>query len=204
MKNLFLIILTILFGLPAVTWGNILDMTSPKLQQFVESNRQALHALTNCFADAFSNRDIQIYYFYTKDNAVPRASHYPDEAGVSIMIRENQEPFDEFICLYFEAVNSKSEKNFLELYAQAESGAISKTNFVREMRRVEFTATKTTRDLIKGIKFNEDLISRSYFYKRFNDCPSEFDKFLEYQIKISPHRSVVKELEEKYDSLRKP
>src|SRR5438876_5736803 len=127
----------------------ILNKVSPKLRQFLIEHPTALRPLTNVLSVAFAERTLQLYYFYSDDESVARASHdYPDESVVAIFIRENQQPLDEFISLIFEAQNSTSEKQFLKLFAKAKSGAISKNDFARDIVRLEFDATKRTRDLL--------------------------------------------------------
>ena len=185
--------------------GRILNTLSPKLRQFLSENPKAYQSLTNSLSEAFAKRTLQLYYFYSDDESIARASHYyPNEAAVGIFIRENQQALDEFICLVFEAINSISEKGFLELFAKAESGEISKDNFTREIAKLEFKAAKRTRDLLMGIRPSGSEAFRSYYYKRFKDCPDDFEDFLLYSKKVSsPHRDSTKEWEMKYDLLRK-
>jgi hypothetical protein len=185
--------------------GHVLNMASPKLREFLAENSKALQLLTNTLSEAFSNRTIQVYYFYSDDDSIARASHYyPDESVVGVLIRENQLPFDEFTCLLFEAINSTSEKHFQELFAKAQSGEISKSDFVKEMRQTEFIAIKRTRDALKKIGVAKNVAAKSYFYKRFAESPDSFDDFVVYRQKVaSPHRDTTQELEAKYDLLRK-
>ena len=180
-------------------------MASPKLRQFLAKHPEASKSLTNSLYQAFGHKVVQLYYFYSDNDAVPRASHYyPTESAVGIIIRENQQPSDEFICLLFELLNSGGEKQFKELFRKAESGEISRTNFAQEMLKVEFTAAKTTRDLLRTLKFGKKEIAESYYYNRFIDCPDEFNNFVDYCRRVSsPNRDPIKDFEEKYDGLRK-
>jgi len=114
-----------------------------------------------------------------------------------------QEPLDEFICLLFEIINSTNEKHFMELAAKAQAGEISKEDFVRGIDGIEFMAMKRTRDLLRGIKFAKTDTANSYNYKRLSETPDNFDDFLLYRKKVSPHRDARKEYEAKYDFLRK-
>jgi hypothetical protein len=202
------IIFLFLLFLYTSSWGqerNILDMVSPKLQQFLIGHSAASELLTNVLSEAFSNRTVQLYYFYSNDKSNPRASHYyPDESVVGITIRENQQPSDEFICLIFEAMNSESERSFQELVHKAESGDISRADFARKMLKVEFKAVKRMRGLISNVKLSDKEIADSYYYNRFVECPNKFEDFLTYAKRISPsERDPVKEFEAKYDLLQK-
>ncbi len=184
--------------------GDVSTIVSPKLREFLGKNQKALHVLTNTISEAFSNRTFQVYYFYSDDDSIGRASHYyPDESVVGILIRENQQPLDEFISLLFESINSTSEKHFQQVFEKVKSGAISKSDFVKEMDRTEFIAIKRTRDALKGIPVTKNEAGESYFYKRFVECPDGFDDFVAYSKKVaSPHRDTTKEWEAKYDFLR--
>jgi len=183
----------------------ILNKVSPKLRQFLIEHPTALRPLTNVLSVAFAERTLQLYYFYSDDESVARASHdYPDESVVAIFIRENQQPLDEFISLIFEAQNSTSEKQFLKLFAKAKSGAISKNDFARDIVRLEFDATKRTRDLLEGIKLGRGEIKKSHYYKLCKDVPNDFEEFLLYSKRVSaPQRDIIKHYEAIYDSLRK-
>ncbi|MDB6016687.1 MAG: hypothetical protein JWR19_1176 [Pedosphaera sp.] len=119
------------------------------------------------------------------------------------MIRENQQPIDEFISLLFEIVNSTGEKQFLALSAKAEAGTISKSDFVRDVGIEEFKATKRVRDLLRKMTFNKNETLNSYFYKRFKDTPDDYEAFDLYSKKVSPNRDVTKDVESEYDFLQK-
>jgi hypothetical protein len=184
---------------------NILNQVSPKLQQFLMEHPTALRPLTNVLSAAFADRTLRLYYLYSDDESVPRASHdYPEESVVAIFIRENQQPSDEFISLLFEAQNSTSEKQFLNLCAEATSGSISKNDFAQDFGRLEFDAAKRTRDFLKDIKMGRGEINKSHYYKLFRAVPDDFEEFLIYTKNVSsPPRDLIKEYEAKYDLLRK-
>jgi hypothetical protein len=135
---------------------------------------------------------------------VPRASHdYLNKSEVAIYIRENQQPLDEFISLLFEALNSTSENKFLELFAQAKSATIGKSEFACAGCKLEFDAARHTRDLLKDIKLRKSERNKSSFYKLVMGTPNNFEDFLVYSKNVSPrHRDIVKEWGMKYDSLQ--
>src|SRR5205809_7066972 len=102
---LLLALLPSAFGASAARFTGML---SPKLRQFLQAHPPALAELTNSFDAAFTNRTIQIYYFYETDESMARAYHYyPKDLSVVIVLRENQEPSDELITLLFELINSR-------------------------------------------------------------------------------------------------
>ncbi|HXI68995.1 MAG TPA: hypothetical protein VNN22_01420 [Verrucomicrobiae bacterium] len=182
---------------------------SPKLSQFIIDHPQASKLLTNILSEAFSNRTVQLYYYYSDDKSIPSAFHYyPSESVVGITIRENQLPSDEFISLVFEVLNSESEKHFQDLYQKAQLGSISRTNFAQEIMKVEFKAAKRTRDLIGSLKLSDKEMAESKQCRRFIECPNEFEDFLSYTEKVNQitnalRRDPIKEYEMQYDSLRK-
>jgi hypothetical protein len=177
---------------------------SPQLQQFLSDHPQASQILSKGLAEAFSNRKLLIYYFYTKNESVPRASHiYPDKSSVSIFLRENQLPCDEYICLFFEILNSEGESNFQQLALKARAGQISKKDFATCIMRQEFQAVKRTRDSIGSLGLNQKEIGDSYYFNRFVNTPNDFDKFLVYIKQVSPQRDQFAEYERYYDNLNK-
>jgi hypothetical protein len=183
---------------------NILDMSSPKLRQFLVGHPVASITLSNIYVEAFSNRSVHIFYFYSDDESVPRAHHsYADEASVNIFIRENQQPSDECLSLIFEMINSEGEKRFLQLADMAKSGKITKQDFVKEVMRQEFKAVRKIQSLIGGFNLNNTETHESYFYNRIANCPGNFEDFLTYKKKVSPNRDQVKEYGQWYDYLRK-
>src|SRR5262249_55874707 len=151
-----------------------------------------------------SNRTIQIYYFYTEDASVPRASHIcADEALLRISIRENQQASDECICLMFEILNSEGDDRFKKLSEQAMKGTKSKSYFVKEVMRQEFYAVKKTQALLGHFGLSKSEISESYYYNRFIQSPDDFEEYLSYKKEVSPDRDQEKEYGQLYDSLRK-
>src|SRR5260221_8516873 len=126
---------------------NILNVISPKLGRFITEHPEAGGALSNALSDAFVSKKLQsrFYYFYSDDPSAPTALHYyPDKSSVALVIRENQQPCDECICLIFEALNSMGQNRFQDLFERAKTGTISKTNFVREVMGQELQALKKT------------------------------------------------------------
>jgi hypothetical protein len=168
---------------------------------------QAEKILTNAFSSAFAKKTVGLYYFYSYDESQPRSFHYyPDNVGwpeVVLCVRENQNPMDEFITLLFETLNSKSEDGFTKLGQEAYLGTISKEQFAKEVLRYEFETTKNTRATLLKLKFGKKETKDSDYYRRFIECPTNFDDFLSYSKKVSQSRDVMKEYELKYDSLRK-
>jgi hypothetical protein len=184
--------------------SNLLSAASPKLRQFLADHLEASQALSNVLAEAFATRTVRLYYFYSDNESVARAFHYyPEKSVVGIMMRENQQPCDECMCLIFEMLNSEGEKRFGQLEEKAKDGTVSKEGFVREVLRQEFQAVKKTQALIGQFKLSQKEITESYYYDRFIRCPSEFDEFLSYKTKVSPKRADLKGYYQIYDSLRK-
>jgi len=181
----------------------VVGMASPKLKQFLVDHPTASQALSNVLSEAFSSRSVQLYYFYSEDESRSRAFHYyPDGRTVGLILRENQEPSDEFICLIFEALNSENESGFAKLIPMARSGSISKTDYVKGILELEFESVKKTKSLLKNVKFTETEMAESYSYNRYANCPDTFDDFLAYKIKVSPKRDQIKEYGAQYDYLR--
>jgi hypothetical protein len=180
---------------------------SPKLRQFLSDHPLAAKTLTNTISKVFSNRTVDLFYFYDDDDHTkPPAYHYyphkPGNAEVIICVRENQAPLDEYLCLLFESLNSRSEANFVKLTQEAREGKISRDAFAREILRSEFTASLDTRTAMMNLNLDKSDTIGSYYYKRVLNSPGKFDDFLLY-IKKDSKRDVFKEYQEKYDEIRK-
>jgi hypothetical protein len=190
------------------TESNLLSATfSPKLRTFLTANPAAFKAMTNALFDTFSNRTFQIFYFYSDDESTARASHfYPNQEGLAqvvISARENQDPLDEFISVFYETINSRGETQFGKVLQDARSGILSRDDFARAILKLEFDAVRKTRDAIKALKFSEKETSKSHYYRVFVECPDNFEESLAYSKKISPTRDAFKEYQLKYDAYRK-
>jgi hypothetical protein len=187
--------------------SNILGGASPKLKKFLSDKPQAAKIFTNAISSAFSNRTVQLFYFYSEDDSTPWAYHfYPNQAGspeVMLCVRENQTPLDEFITTLFEIENSKNEDNFTKISQDAYYGTISREQFAKDVLQYEFEATKDTRAILLALKLGKKETGNSYYYPRFLECPTNFDGFLSYSKNASTNRDVMKEYELKYDRVRK-
>src|SRR6266404_4266178 len=167
-KPKFVLLALTVLSLPA--WSQQTDFftPSPKLKLLLAGSPPARTALSNACAGAFSGRTVGLYYFYSDTDAVPRAYHYyPNtvgQAAVVICVRENQEPWDELICLVFELLNSKSEKQFGGLFERARAGTITRDEFARAALRFEFEAVKTTREVVRGFPLSRKERQKSHYY----------------------------------------
>jgi hypothetical protein len=196
-----------LFCVSSWAQNNIVREASPKLQKFLSDNPVAAKVFKNAISNAFSNRTVRLFYFYSDDDSEAPAFHfYPNTAGspdVMLCICENQPPLDEFITTLFETLNSRNENAFENLFQDAYLGTKSREQFATEISRFEFEATKDTRSILLTLKFRKKEINESYYYRKFIECPTNFDGFLSYSRRVSPHRDAITEYELKYDSLRK-
>lgn len=204
LKKISLILLVLLTGISSRGHEtNIYSMMSPKLRQFLADYPDVSGSLSNVLSEAFSNRTVQLYYFYTDNESVARASHYyQNESSVVIGIQENQRPSDQCICLIFEALNSEGEKRFYELAAEALSGNISRADFARGMMRQEFQAVKKMQKLLQGFKYSKREFGKSDYYEAFIECPDTFEAFLNLVTSAVSVRNELKDYEEEYDALR--
>jgi hypothetical protein len=173
---------------------------SPKLKQFLADHPVAAASLSHALSEAFGNRKLVFYYFYSDDESVARAAHYyPNPTSVTIIVRENQLPCDECICLLFEVLNSEGEPRFQQLVGMAKAGTISRVDYATEVLKQEFIAGKKTRDLILKFGLSQQEIAESYCYNRLVQCPDNFDASLSYTLKVSPNRHAFEDYERYYD-----
>jgi hypothetical protein len=194
----------------SVCWAqgrNFFDSVSPKLNKFLIDNPAACKVLTNALVNAFATNSLTLYYFYSDDESQARAYHYyPNTAGsasVYIFVRENQTALDEFIALFFETLNTKGQDRFVKLFEKAKAGTISKSEFAKEILKVEFEAMKKAQAVFTSLKFSKKETNKSDLYRVVVECPTEYEEFELHCTKDSPHRDPIKEYESKYDLLRK-
>lgn len=165
----------------------------------------ATHLFTNTISDAFKERSVQIYYYYSDDKSVAKAYHYyPSESVVGLCICENQLPIDEFTSIIFESFNSTNEKEFRDLAHLAELGELTKTNYAQQIMRLEFKAARATQQTLVNLEASKKETSESLSYKLYINCPNTFEDFLKYTEEVSSGRDPIKEYEAQYDSLHKP
>lgn len=185
----------------------LFSQLSPDLQKFMAAHPAALTILSNSFSESFSNRPVGLFYFYSTNETVARAAHfYPGAAGVRevfICVQENQHPIDQFITLLFEIVNARNERQFKSLMDDAYNDSVSKEVFVSTIGRLEFAATLDTRALLIPLRFSKKEIKQSDYYKRFLNCPTNYEAFLAYQKDTRSKRDPDKFYEAEYDQLRK-
>lgn len=205
MKNWVISLLIASVLIPAVEAQDpLFGHLSPKLANFLKSRPEAFSALTNSLRQSFETQSWQLYYFYSEDPSSPRAYHfYPGHNSVSIAVRENQEPVDEYSCLIFEIRNAANSPRFTELFEKAQRNAIERDDFIRTMTLIEFQAVKQTRDILKGVSLSAQEQKQSYYYDRFLKSPDDFDEFLIYrETTRTPEMDAKKHRGEIYDQLR--
>jgi hypothetical protein len=182
----------------------ILNMVSPKLKEFLLEHSVELKCLTNALSQAFTDRKLELFYYYSDDESTPRSfQSYPSESVVSITIRENQQPVDQFICLLYEVMNSESEERVGKLCRMAQTKDISRTTFAHDLLKMEFDTLKKTRDLIRSLNFSKKDISASFYYESFMKCPDNFEAFLTYEKTLSSNYDPLANYELEYDSLER-
>lgn len=181
-----------------------LDMTSPSLKAFLLQRPKELECLTNIFSQVFTNKKVEIFYFYSEEDSKPRSFQtYPDESTVNISIRENQKPVDQFICLVYESLNSEGSVELAKICQRAESGNISKEDFAQGLLKIEFGAVKKTRDILTSLKLKKRDISESDYYESFKRCPDEFKAFISYEKSTSTNYDPIANYEAQYDAIQK-
>jgi hypothetical protein len=207
-KRLLALLLVLLSLVSCPAQGtNLLLACSPKLRTLLAAHPEAFNAFTNACCLATRTNSVALVYFYCEDDSVARGrpvflrtAGMPD---VLICVRENQQPWDEFVCIVFELFNTLSRPQFEELLARAKTGTISRNDFPREIIRVEFERTVLPlRDLLVKMKLTRKEKAKSYFYPKSLGCPDDFEAFLSYQKKTSPQRDLTRQYQEQYDQLR--
>jgi hypothetical protein len=173
---------------------------SPKLKEFLSFHPKELSLLTNFVVGSFSNKTVRIMYYYSEDGADARAYHYyPDAKTVSIVLKENQEVCDEFICILFELINSQSQSLFVSLSREVAAGSIDKNEFAREVLKREHQAMLRAKNLLRQVNPSKEIAS-CYSYQRLAECADKFEEFYENIRSKTPE--IIKNYEEMYDVMR--
>jgi len=182
-------------------------VVSPKLRQFLAGNPSAEQIISEVMSVSFSNRPVQIYYFYSDDDSRPRGGLYyageTRESPITLTIRENQETCDEYLTLLLWTLYSQGEKRTIELMEQAKTGALSRADFEREVKQQEFQVLLKARGLLKRLKLTTSERESSFYYKWIAECPDDFVEFLLYKPKGAVSCNPSSQPKDFYDSLRK-
>ena len=179
------------------------DEMSASLKAFLSTNAAMRKALDGVISELPSGSALHLKYAPSASGSVARATHGYDESGIIVSLAADQQPYDEFIGLYFEIANSISRKSFEALMEEARAGTIAKDKFPFEILRIEFRAVKRTRDVIRSIAISAEQQRTSYFYPRFSDCPDDFDAFLAYRKRVSPKRNPIDDYKQLYEKLQR-
>jgi hypothetical protein len=186
------VVILILLCLSLSTSAKAQDTFSPRLIKFLESHPAASCTFSNEImkAKGTANNRIEIFYFYNNDPNALTAHHnmFAQTTEIAIFVLEGQEPCDEYLDILFEVLNLSGDKRFQELYQQAMSGSISRSNFVSEMLRQEFQTVKTLQHLIPSLRLTPQEISKSKDYDIWLHSPDDFDDFVIYSRKHSGGR----------------
>ncbi|HEY3762884.1 MAG TPA: hypothetical protein VGN23_14155 [Verrucomicrobiae bacterium] len=179
-------------------------MMSPSLRQFLTTHPGAAESFSNVLTEAFAKKNVQLYYFYSTDtNVTPAYHYYPDDSSVGIVIEENLSSCEQCIGLIFEMLNSEREQKFQSLMAQAQNGALSKTNFATAVMRQEFGTVEKMKTLLPHFKLSKAEMKDSYYYDNFMGCPDNFDGYLAYSTGLwSKGNDRMTYYEQEYDYLR--
>jgi len=200
-------LVTVCSSWAALGHTNRLQSFSPKLRQFLAGHAAADQILLGAVL-SLSNRTVQVTslvvtYFYTDDENTPRSSSYSAGPNVSISIRENQEPCDEYLSLLFHVFKAQRGDRFKVLTDQAKSGDLSKDDFVKEALREQFHCIVKLRGLFDELQLTTKEKESSYCYREFGKYPKDFEEFFA-GMELDRSRGNLLSLEEGwYETLRK-
>jgi hypothetical protein len=196
-------LVVVLLALPTALYGSFIDSLSPKLQLFLKQHSSISNSFVESSREVLQTRRVQLYYFYAADPSVPPATHYDAAVNsTAIVVKENQEPLDECVCILFELINSTHESQFSQVVKKAYSGELSKSEFAKELLKIEFSSTIKVQKLLKTEKFESQETKSAEHYNRLLACPTKFDDYLKF-IETTPSRNPVKEYESQYEDLVK-
>jgi hypothetical protein len=183
--------------------AKIHDMFCPKLTQFLSEYPTASEWLQKLMDKSFAARQLRIYYYYSNDQSLANSFHYyPDTNSVVIIVRENNQPIDEFIFLAYEALNSENQPPVEALWRKAQMGTIAREEFAREVLMLEFKAEKKFQALFGSLKIPTNETAKSIHYNQLMGCPDTFEEFISYTKKISAPKDPLEEYEIQYDAVR--
>lgn len=202
MRYLIFILFTAL-SLISAQASSLEEQMSTALKALLATNAPSRKALDKVISELPTGTELRLTYFRSASESEPLSTHGYFPSGIIVSLRADQQPWDEFICLYFEIANSLSRKRFEALVDEAKSGAIARDKFPIEGLRIEFAAVKRTRDVIKSLSISTDEQLASYSYTRLSGCPDNFDDFLAYRQRVSPKRDPIGFYKELYDKLQR-
>lgn len=182
------------------------DQLSTKLRSFLATNVAASNALNEVVTTQQAVGTATVWYFYTTDKTRPTAAHYPLGAtSVSIVINADQTPMDEYVDLLFELINVRHADQFREVLAKAADSKIPKSEFPREILKIEFEAMQKTKELVRKLKFSPKDVEASDELKHLFKSADTFDAFyaeLKMRAKDGKH-DPIKDYETQFEAYEK-
>jgi hypothetical protein len=177
---------------------SILEMASPRLRTLLNAQPVLLRELTNSLATTFAHKRIRLFYFYSNASETRSFHMYPDTSTIFIYIPQDLVPLDEYLLLLYESINATHESDFVSVYQKASAGKIGRSDFAREILKVEFETVLQVRKKLRGFALDTE---NSLYYDRFKKCPDNFEDFLLDVKKPSAKGDVFSFYERQYDSL---
>ncbi len=119
------------------------------------------------------------------DNAY--AEHKPsvNRKVINIRVSSTLTPLDQVACLVYEAINAQNEKLFTAITEEAHEGAMTKSEFILNILRLEHKSLKKTLAFLSNQSPYKDIdLSQTIFYSKMSGTPEEFDAFIEYLHRI--------------------
>jgi len=180
MKKLSTSALSLLFTITFIFAGTGSNKLSPSLTEYLDR-----HAEMKKLADAILDKGVKVSFFHQDiDKSVfqSRASHVFVNERLHIRIRENQHPYDQLLCLLFEAENSKNALDFLRVTLKAKNAEI----FADRISCLEHKAVVEIQSILPKLHPSSDDVANSEIHNGWMGSPIDCDEANERVKSIDP------------------
>ena len=157
----------------------------PAVKPIIAEGKEIHQFMEKAFSGTYTSVPLAWDPAEPNDNAY--AEHKPsvNRKFINIRVSSALTPLDQVACLVYEAINAQNEKQFTAITTEAHEGAMTKSEFILNILRLEHKSLKKTLAFLSNQSPYKDIdLSQTIFYSKMSGTPEEFDAFIEYLHRI--------------------
>ena len=157
----------------------------PAVKPIIDEGKRIHQFMKEAFSGTYTSVPLAWDPAEPNDNAY--AEHKPsvNRKVINIRVSSTLTPLDQVACLVYEAINAQNEKQFTAITEEAHDGAMTKSEFILNILRLEHNSLKKTLAFLSNQSPYKNIdLSQTIFYSKMSGTPEEFDAFIEYLHRI--------------------
>lgn len=178
----------------------------PAVKPIIDEGKEIYQFMKDAFSGTYTSVPLAWDPAEPNDNAY--AEHKPsvNRKVINIRVSSILTPLDQVACLVYEAINAQNEQQFTAITEEAHEGAMTKSEFILNILRLEHKSLKKTRTFLSNQSPYKDIdLSQTIFYSKMSGTPEDFDDFIEYLHRIKREEyDVFKHYSDFYDFVIPP